>query len=275
MHRGIDNNLHDLRARPNSHVHHMFELSCSTNIADFCSNLALEHGRTCDEFRIPLQLDQPMVAHFTGRETYLNHLNEMIALTGAIPGKSLTNIVVVLASGGMGKTQLVLQYIYRHLKLFSAVFWVNASSLETTQTSFINIAEQLIKHYAKTQTESYFSIARRLDLVGLVDERGHITLGENSPSLVVKAVKSWLALDGNYKWLIVFDNVDDLESFNVSDSFPYKHSIGNVIVTTRRRDCMDYGKGFELKEMEESEGVELLLKIFNTQTEDVGSEGVH
>jgi hypothetical protein len=35
---------------------------------------------------------------------------------------------------------------------------------------------------------------------------------------------------------------------------------------------MDYGKGLELKEMEESESIELLLKFFGTQIEQ---EGVH
>jgi hypothetical protein len=250
---------------------------CSTNITDCCPNLALEH-QIRDEFRIPLQLDQPMVTHFTGRETYLNRLDGMIAPNGVLPVLGVTNTIVILANGGMGKTQLVLQYIYRHPKLFSAVFWVNASSLETTQTSFISIAEKLIKHYAKMQKGSppdYFSIAHRLDMVGLVDEKGRIVMGENSPNLVVEAVKSWLALSDNDEWLIVFDNVDDLESFNVSESFPYKHSVGNVIITTRRRDCLDYGKGLELKEMEESEGIELLLKFFDKPIEHIGSEGVH
>jgi hypothetical protein len=217
-----------------------------------------------------------MVTHFTGRETYLDGLNEMIAPNGAIPGHSTTNTIVILANGGMGKTQLVLQYIYRHPKLFSAVLWVNASSLDTMQTSFISIAEQLIEHYAKTQKGSspdYFSIARRLNMIGLVDAKGRIVVGENSPSVIVKVVKGWLALDGNDKWLIVFDNVDDLESFNVSESFPYKHSIGTMIITTRRRDCMAYGKGFELKEMEERESIELLLKFFGNQIER-GSEGM-
>jgi hypothetical protein len=219
-----------------------------------------------------------MVTHFTGRETYLNRLHEMIVPNGAISRHSVTNVIVILANGGMGKTQLVLQYISQYPKLFSAVFWVNASSLETTQTSFISIAEQLIKHYAKMQTGSlpdYVSIARRLDMVDLVDEKGRIVVGENSPTLVVKAVKAWLALDGNHRWLIVFDNVDDLESFDVSESFPYKNSLGNVIITTRRRDCMDYGTGFELKEMEESESIELLFKFFDKQIEHVGSEGAH
>jgi hypothetical protein len=240
-------------------------------------NVALKHDQISDEFMIPLQLDQPMVTHFTGRETYLDRLNEMIAPNGAIPRHSVTNTIVILANGGTGKTQLVLQYIHRHPKLFSAVFWVNASSLDTTQTSFIGIAEQLIKHYEKMQKGSspdYFSVARRLDMIGLVDEKGRIVVGENSPSVIVKAVKGWLTLDSNDKWLIVFDNVDDLESFNVSDSFPYKHSIGTVIITTRRRACVAYGKGLELKEMEEKESIELLSKFFDKEIEH-GSEGMH
>jgi hypothetical protein len=73
----------------------------------------------------------------------------------------------------MGKTQLVLEYISLHAKLFSSVFWVNASSLETTQTCFISIAQQLLDHYAtslKGPILSYPLIAQCLGMVSLVDQ---------------------------------------------------------------------------------------------------------
>jgi hypothetical protein len=219
-----------------------------------------------------------MVAHFTGRESYLKDLNEMMMPDAAIPRQSVTNTIVIHATGGMGKTQLVLQYIARHSKQFSSVFWVNASTLETMQTSFIAVAEQLIKHYAKLQKRyppDYFGIAHRLDMAGIVDNKGRITVSEDSPSHVVKAVQAWLALDGNDNWLIVFDNVDDLESFDVSESFPYSNSAGNVIITTRRRECMEYGNGFELNQMEENESTELLSKCSHIPVKDDGSEGVN
>jgi hypothetical protein len=246
-----------------------------TKIADLYPNIAPQYDDISDKFTIPLQLNQPMVKHFAGRKPYLDRLHEMMTENAAEKRENLTNIIVIHATGGMGKTQLVLRYIHQHLKLFSAVFWVNGSSLETVQASFIGIAERLVKYYGKMQKGSppdYFSIARDLDMIGLVDEKGCIVAGDNSASLAVKAVKAWLSLAGNNKWLIVFDNVDDLESFDISESFPYKASIGSVIITTRRPECLEFGDGFELKEMEESEGIETLSKCSNIPIEP-GSEG--
>ena len=71
----------------------------------------------------------------------------------------------------------------------------------------------------------------------------------------------WLNCSDNTSWLLVFDNVDDLESFRVSDFFPNSLS-GFVILTSRRPECSRYGKGWELNVMEEQESITLLSKSY-------------
>lgn len=232
-----------------------------------------------DKFQIPLKLGHPKTKLFTGRKTVLDRLHDIITTgtTGSQDGTTKT--IVIHGTGGMGKTQLVLEYISLHANLFSSVFWVNASSLETTQTCFISIAQQLLDHYAtslKDPIPSYPLIAQRLGMVSLVDQQGNIIMKHNTTSRIVEAVKAWLTLKGNDKWLVVFDNMDDLKSFNISEFFP-SNSCGNFIITSRRPDCLryvQYGCELRLDEMEEMESITLLSKCLHKTIEPAGLEGL-
>ncbi|RPB20143.1 hypothetical protein L211DRAFT_743785, partial [Terfezia boudieri ATCC MYA-4762] len=53
------------------------------------------------------------------------------------------NTIVLYGTGGMGKTQLALEYIHQHYKDHSSVIWVNAASSQTTILGFIQIMQRL------------------------------------------------------------------------------------------------------------------------------------
>jgi hypothetical protein len=111
-------------------------------------------------------------------------------------------------------------------------------------------------------------------MAGLVDGDGQIYLNQKSVDLIVDAIKGWLSRRGNDHWLMVLDNVDDLESFRISDFFPAnitgkiilttrhdeKVAAGKVILTTRRSDAARFGEDMRLDVMEEDESIELLFK---------------
>jgi len=62
---------------------------------------------------------------------------------------------------------------------------------------------------------------------------------------IVSAVRQWFAAKGNMKWLLVIDNCDDLDSFDLSDYIPpCRH--GTVIITSRRSDCVRRRRGVEV-----------------------------
>lgn len=171
---------------------------------------------------------------------------------------------MIYGTGGVGKTQLVREYAYSHAKKFSSIIWVDAQSLHTTQNSFLEFLQRLIHHHARRSAISpppYAKIARYLNITGMIDETGNIISSDTVSVRAVSAIREWLNRSGNTSWLLVFDNVDDLETFRVSDFFPNFLS-GFVILTSRRPECSRHGKGWELDVMEEQEGITLLSKSY-------------
>jgi hypothetical protein len=156
------------------------------------------------------------------------------------------------------------------------VIWIDASSRGSTQTSFLGFMQKLVFLYGQKSTISpppYARIASRLHLAGYVDWSGQIILDENGLSHVVGAVTEWLKQEGNSDWLLVFDNVDDLETFRVADYFPNSES-GNIIVTSRRPESSRLGEGWSLSVMSERESISLLYKAYGRNL-DVSNPGMH
>ncbi|KAF8451358.1 P-loop containing nucleoside triphosphate hydrolase protein [Kalaharituber pfeilii] len=155
---------------------------------------------------------------FVGREYLLEELQRKIKKDRA----TMDVIQVVLyGMGGVGKTQLALEYTYRHRGDFSAVFWINAASENTTKLSFAHIMQRLIQHHAKLcDKPDYTHIGRLLGMADKLDSVGMFTTERSEEQHIVNAVKEWLAAKDNTKWLLVFDNLDDLRSSNVDDYIP-------------------------------------------------------
>ncbi|HET8844368.1 MAG TPA: tetratricopeptide repeat protein [Ktedonobacteraceae bacterium] len=160
--------------------------------------------------------------YFTGRAEILAELHGQIvsgcrvALTQAISGL-----------GGIGKTQLALEYVYRYQKAHTHLFWISADSLETL-------------------TREFCSLARDLEL----PEKD-----ENDPSKVVRAVQRWLR--EYVDWLLILDNIEDLSLVN---KFVPAGCLGAVVLTTRRQVTEPVAQRLELDVLSEDEGVLFLLK---------------
>ena len=75
------------------------------------------------------------------------------------------NIIVLYGTGGMGKTQLALEYIYQIYKDYTSVFWINVASKETTILGFSGIMQQLIRYHARLSGD-YSHIGRLLGMAG-------------------------------------------------------------------------------------------------------------
>ena len=87
---------------------------------------------------------------------------------------------------------------------------------------------------------------------------------------MVEAVKGWYSLEKNKGWLVIFDNVDDLESFDVGEFFPTAAANGNILITTRRRECTRFGVELELDVMQKLESIELLQRSCKREQEFTG-----
>lgn len=170
--------------------------------------------------------------------------------------------LVIYGTGGVRKTQLVQEYAYAHADDFSSIIWVEAQSLYTTQNSFLHFLQKLIHLYATRSAVSpppYAKVAHHLSIAGMINGTGTITFSEGVLDRVASAVREWLNRGGNTSWLLVLDNVDDLETFRVSEYFPNSLA-GYVILTSRRPKCSHFGKGWELNVMKKQESIKLLSK---------------
>lgn len=170
--------------------------------------------------------------------------------------------IVLHGTGGIGKTQIATEYIYAHQNEYSSIFWINAATLETIFLSFRAAAQRLINEHAKITLVThpdYELIAKNLGMVNLVDKDGFLSVDEAVNGRIVDATKLWFSKKENKNWLLVFDNVDDLETIEIRKFIPIA-SHGTIIMTSRRPECGALGKGLEVMEMLERDGVDLLLK---------------
>jgi hypothetical protein len=135
-------------------------------------------------------------------------------------GHSSRSCVVLHGLGGIGKTQLTIEYIRRHKEKYTAIFWLNTNDQDSLKLSFRDVAQQVLKYHPST------SLLASVDLDDL--------------DQVVYAVKAWLDLQENTHWLLIYDNYDnpkirgnlDRSAFDIRQFLP-KSDQGSIIITTR------------------------------------------
>ena len=220
-------------------------------------------------FAIPFSLPNlQRNSGFVGREYLLEILKQKIE-----EGKNTLNIIVLYGTGGMGKTQLALEHVYQNYKDYTSVFWINAASKETTILGFTRIMQRLINHHAQL-SENYSHIGRLLGMAGKLDSKGCFSVAQPSEAQeVVESVRQWFIALGNTNWLLIFDNFDDLQSFDIDDYIP-SCGHGTVIITSRRPECIKQGRrGFEVSQMQPSEGIKVLMTSAVLKYEDATPDG--
>src|SRR5216683_2435129 len=162
--------------------------------------------------------------YFTGREDLLTRLHEFLHAGKAT---ALTQPQAISGLGGIGKTQMAVEYAYRSRNDYQAVLWAAAASRETLISDFVALAALL-----------------------QLPERDVADQG-----VVVAAVKRWLA--SNKDWLLILDNADDLEM--AADFLPLASS-GYILLTTRAQSTGAIANSLEVEKMERAEGALLLLR---------------
>ena len=170
--------------------------------------------------------------HLVVREIFLNKIEEAFSHPKSASGFP---VAVLLGMGGCGKTQLALQYCRRSeaKKLFSNIFWVDASSPASVTQSFSSIADIITDN--KTDLKDFEASLR--------------------------IVKETLSTRTD-RWLVVFDNFDDpslFEKRDVREYFPHGNN-GAILFTSRHGDAGRLGQPIALNEMSENEGLELLFQ---------------
>jgi len=168
-----------------------FQRSCKfrvgVHLAD-CHAEALSTEAWVDNFNVPLELDYSRNTSFIGRQGDLEHIHNFICDINS--KKKVATPLVIHGTGGVGKTQLVREYVYVHAADFTSIIWIDAQSLQATQTSFLGFMQKLIYLHARRSMVTpppYAKIARHLSMTGFIDETGRIILNEIVSNQVVSA----------------------------------------------------------------------------------------
>jgi tetratricopeptide (TPR) repeat protein len=160
---------------------------------------------------------------FTGRDDILVHLYDNFT-TSKTP---IIREQVLNGLGGIGKTQIAIEYAYQYQQNYQAILWVRADSLESMTASFITLAQAL----------------------NLPEQH------DTEQQVITTAIKRWL--QKQTLWLLILDNVEDFEM--IHDFLPLMHN-GHVIITTRSEATGAFVHTMHVSNMDWQEGTLLLLR---------------
>ncbi|TDL20380.1 hypothetical protein BD410DRAFT_899515 [Rickenella mellea] len=213
-----------------------------------------------EEFCVPFPLPFNANALFTGRT------KELAEMYVALHSNSTDHrpAVVLHGLGGIGKSQIALQYAYMHKDRYSSVIWIKAASKADVNSSFIEVMQHLLAHEigkCPKDSPAYSEIACRLGISQYVDNQGCLMLGSaGTADHLIECVKMWLAKEKNTNWLLILDNLDDLESVDLRQYLPLGLS-GYIIITSRHLESAFLGTdSIEIEALDEDAALSLLIK---------------
>ncbi len=162
--------------------------------------------------------------HFTGRDDLIVEIEQALAAGEAA---ALTQPQAITGLGGVGKTQLAVEYAYRHAAAYDIVWWLRSEEPVTMATDFASLGPELNPPIA---------LAADLD--------------RN-----VAAVKR--RLEQTARWLLVFDNAPDAGS--VGRLMP-SLSAGHILITSRDRNWGGVARPLQVRPLPREEAIEFLLE---------------
>ena len=193
-------------------------------------------------------------------------------------GKNQRKVAVLHGLGGIGKTDIALQYVWQNHAAYTSILWIHAATAEVLKCSFMSFAQNLIQHLAASYhpgQPDYTEIACDLGIAGLINTSGHLIYNAESDDQekIVGVLSKWFSMEGNDQWLLVFDNVDDMKVIDRAKHFPQSSS-GTIIITSRRRGIAHWGTGsFEIEGLDDNDAWSLLMKRAHLDQKELSAEG--
>jgi tetratricopeptide (TPR) repeat protein len=165
--------------------------------------------------------------NFTGRDVLLKDLHDSLT-----SGEYAAVNQAISGLGGVGKTQLAVEYAYRYAADYRLVWWLRAEDPATLAADYAGLAD-------------------RLNLPE-----------KNSPDQweIIRAVRTWL--EHNPGWLLIFDNAQqprDLhDPANPERQYLPSSPTGHVIITSRNPQWGGIARSFPVKPFERPESIRFL-----------------
>lgn len=170
--------------------------------------------------------------NFTGRKDLLDGLGVALTSEGTA---ALTQPQAIHGLGGVGKTQLAVEYAYRYAEEYDLVWWVPSEE-------------------PSALAATYAGLARALDLP---------EQDAAEQAVIIEAVKGWLDRHGN--WLLVLDNAPGPDE--VRGYLP-QGATGHVLITSHNPNWGGVARPLPVETFPREESVEFLLKRTGQSDED-------
>jgi tetratricopeptide (TPR) repeat protein len=164
----------------------------------------------------------PRNAFFTGRSSVLEQVRD--AMTRA--GLTIVLAQALYGLGGVGKTQIALEYAHRFMADYDLVWWIAADRADAITSSLADLAIRL-----------------------------GLRAGDNLTDTAHDALEA-LRLDPGRRWLLIFDNAEDPKALE-----PYLPTgTGHVIVTSRNQAWSQLAEPLEVDVFTREESIAHLLR---------------
>ncbi|MFD8720929.1 FxSxx-COOH system tetratricopeptide repeat protein [Streptomyces sp. NPDC059629] len=161
---------------------------------------------------------------FTGRNALLERIRDDLGSSDSVTSPTA---YALFGLGGVGKTQIALEYVHRFGADYDLVWWIPAEQNELIVSALADLAPRL-----------------------------GLRVGDDVAQ-AVQDVREYLRQPGTpLRWLLVFDNADEPQE--VSRYFP--GGSGHVLVTSRNQTWLQYGKALEIDPFLREESIEHLLR---------------
>lgn len=193
---------------------------------------------------------------FCGQEQILKTIKEALIPSGGIEGsQGGPRQFAICGLGGMGKTEIAIQFALQNEDAFDAIFWVRADEPAKLDECFMNIS---VKLGLETAAEATNQVVSR----SLV--KGWLANPSKGEPTYIDEVGSTASGDNAASWLLIFDNADDPKLLGDY----WCEGSGSVLITSRdplaKRLFSSRTSGLDLMPLSDAEGGSMLLKLLES-----------
>ncbi|KAL7271321.1 hypothetical protein RUND412_005929 [Rhizina undulata] len=237
------------------------------------------------EFSVGIKLPFQRNCKFCGRADILDRMARILELgdlttplgesseMGAdVRAKIGRKSVVLHGMGGMGKSQIALEFAHRFSRRFSSILWIDAEEFSRTTNSACKVLEQIVRHY-RSKWQSSPDLQQISNILG-IDIGSSGTISQSSTKLAMEAVNNWLSKSENRGWLLLVDNSDNPKDGDLEKIIP-TCDWGSVVITMRLRNLQNYGVRVAVEEIGQDTGLGLLLNSSEKTEQDLDESGMY
>ena len=197
---------------------------------------------------------------FVGREDILQDIASRMTFKHGIQAR-----LALWGLGGVGKSQIATEYVYAVREAYTeqgiSVFWIHAASRARFEQSYLDVAS-----------------------------KASIIVSTNPNEDRLELIANWLKNEENGRWLMIIDNADDIDLFNISTQrddrvegstpglskyIPYCDH-GSILFTSRSKSvCLDLTSSNSLIHVTKMNPDECDLFLRRTMQDNQLDEGMH